>query len=52
MAWSVSIWKIFGFRKVSLYLKRLVPKHATAHIRETLAPIITDDNTMKYAKGI
>jgi hypothetical protein len=34
MAWSVSIWKIFGFPKVSLYLERFVLKHATAHIHK------------------
>ena len=32
MAGSVSIWKIFGFPKVSLYLERFVLKHATAHM--------------------
>jgi hypothetical protein len=34
MAWSLPIWKIFGFPKVSLYLERFVLKHATAHIQE------------------
>ena len=34
MAGSVSIWKIFGFPKVSLYLERFVLKHATAHIHK------------------
>ena len=34
MAWSVPIWKIFGFRKVSLYLERSVLKHATAYIQQ------------------
>jgi hypothetical protein len=33
MAWSVPIWKIYGFPKVNLYLKRFVLKHATAHIQ-------------------
>jgi hypothetical protein len=33
MAWSVRIWKIYGFPKVSLYLERFVLKHATAHIQ-------------------
>ena len=33
MAWSLPIWKIFGFPKVSLYLERFVLKHATAHIQ-------------------
>jgi hypothetical protein len=32
MAWSVPIWKIYGFPKVSLYLDRFALKHATAHI--------------------
>jgi len=34
MAWSVFIWKIYGFPKVSLYLERFVLKHATAHIQK------------------
>jgi hypothetical protein len=34
MARSVLIWKIYGFPKVSLYLERFVPKHATAHIHQ------------------
>ena len=34
MAWSLPIWKIFGFPKVSLYLERFVLKHATAHIQQ------------------
>ena len=34
MAGSVSIWKIFGFPKVSLYLERFVLKHATAYIHK------------------
>jgi hypothetical protein len=33
MAWSVRIWKIYGFPKVSLYLERFVLKHDTAHIQ-------------------
>lgn len=33
MAWSVPIWKNYGFPKVSLYLERFVLKHATAHIQ-------------------
>lgn len=33
MAWSVPIWEIYGFPKVSLYLERFVLKHATAHIQ-------------------
>ena len=37
MAWSVLIWKIYGFPKVSLYLERFVPKHATAHIQTRCA---------------
>ena len=32
--WSVPIWKIYGFPKVSLYLERFVLKHATAHIQQ------------------
>jgi hypothetical protein len=39
MAWSVPIMKIFGFPKVSLYLERLVPKHATAHIHKRCASL-------------
>ncbi len=34
MAWSVPIWKIYGFPKVSLYLESFVLKHATAHIHQ------------------
>ena len=34
MAWSVPIWKIYGFPKVSFYLGRFVLKHATAHIHQ------------------
>ncbi len=34
MAWSVLIWKIYGFPKVSLNLERFVLKHATAHIHK------------------
>ena len=34
MAWSVPIWKIFRFPKVSFYLERFVLKHATAHIQQ------------------
>jgi hypothetical protein len=37
MAWSVLIWKMYGFPKVSLYLQRLVIKHATAHIHQRYA---------------
>ncbi len=37
MACSVPIWKIYGFPKVSLYLERFVPKHATAHIHNRYA---------------
>ena len=37
MAWSLPIWKIFGFPKVSLYLESFVPKHATAHIHQRCA---------------
>lgn len=33
MAWSVPIWKIYGFPKVSLYLERFVLKPATSHIQ-------------------
>ena len=32
MAWSMPIWKIYEFPKVSLYLERFVLKHDTAHI--------------------
>ena len=39
MAWSLPIWKIFGFPKVSLYLERFVLKHATAHIQERCMPL-------------
>lgn len=34
MAWSVPIWNIYSFPKVSLYLGRFVLKHATAHIHK------------------
>ena len=37
MAWSVPIWKIYGFPKVGLYLERFVLKHATAHIQQRCA---------------
>jgi hypothetical protein len=39
MAWSVHIWKIYGFTKVSLYLKRFVLKYATAHIHQRCASL-------------
>jgi hypothetical protein len=39
MAGSVPIWKIYEFPKVSLYLERFVPKHATAHIQTRCATI-------------
>ena len=39
MAWSVPIWKIYGFPKVSLYLERFVLKHATAHIHQRYAQL-------------
>jgi hypothetical protein len=38
MAWSVLIWNIYGFPKVSLYLERFVLKHATAHIHKRYVP--------------
>ncbi len=34
MAWSVPIWKVYGFSKASFYLERFVLKHATAHIHQ------------------
>lgn len=37
MAWSVPIWKIYGFPKVSLYLEWFVLEHATAHIHKRCA---------------
>ncbi len=37
MAWSVFIWKIYGFSKTSLYFESLVLKHATAHIHTRCA---------------
>lgn len=36
MARSVPIWKILRFAKVSLYLERFVPRHATAHIHNVV----------------
>ena len=39
MAGSVSIWKIYGFPEVSLYLERFVLKHATAHIHKRCMPL-------------
>ena len=36
MARSVPIWKILRFAKVSLYLERFVPRHATAHIHNVI----------------
>lgn len=36
MARSVPIWKILRFAKVSLYLERFVPRHATAHIHNVM----------------
>ena len=38
MARSVPIWKILRFAKVSLYLERFVPRHATAHIQKRCTP--------------
>jgi len=37
MAGFISIWKIYGFPKVSLYLERSVVKHATAYIHKRCA---------------
>jgi hypothetical protein len=45
MAGSLSIWKIFGFPKVSLYLERFVLKHATAHIHKRCTPFKKNDRT-------
>ncbi len=39
MAWSVPIWKIYGFPKDSRYLERFVLKHATAHIHKRYPPL-------------
>ena len=39
MAWTVPIWKIYGFPKVGLYLVRFVLKHATAHIHQRYAQV-------------
>lgn len=39
MARSVPIWKILRFAKVSLYLERFVPRHATAHIHNVLCKL-------------
>ena len=36
MAWSVHIWKIFGFPKVSLYLERFVLKTRHSSYTNTL----------------
>jgi hypothetical protein len=47
MAWSLPIWKIFGFPKVSLYLERFVLKHATAHIQERYEQDKTHSITVK-----
>ena len=48
MAWSLPIWKIFGFPKVSLYLERFVLKHATAHIQERCATVKKKQNLKIY----
>lgn len=42
MARSVPIWKILRFAKVSLYLERFVPRHATAHIHNVTGNITTN----------
>ncbi len=34
MAWSIHIWKTYGFSKANFYLERFVPKRATAHIQD------------------
>jgi hypothetical protein len=44
MAWSLPIWKIFGFPKVSLYLERFVLKHATAHIHQRYGQVYRTRN--------
>ena len=43
MAGSVPIWKNYGFPKVSLYLERFVPKHATAHIQQRYGQVEKND---------
>ena len=43
MAWSVPIWKNYGFPKDSLYLERFVLKHATAHIHKRYASCLGDN---------
>lgn len=44
MARSVPIWKILRFAKVSLYLERFVPRHATAHIHNVSTNIRNEKN--------
>jgi len=39
MAWSVLIWKNYGFPKARFYLERFVLKHATAHIHQRCASL-------------
>ena len=43
MARSVPIWKILRFAKVSLYLERFVPRHATAHIHNVVRQLKRQD---------
>lgn len=47
MARSVPIWKILRFAKVSLYLERFVPRHATAHIHNVTGNITNDRPKIK-----
>ena len=47
MAGSVSIWKIYGFPEVSLYLERFVLKHATAHIHKRWQTLKVKLQTLK-----
>jgi|AntRauTorckE5430_2_1112549.scaffolds.fasta_scaffold40981_2 hypothetical protein len=47
MAFSVPIWKIYGFPKVSLYLERFVLKHAKALIHRHFTQFDQTTNTME-----
>ena len=52
MAWSVPIWKIYGFPKVSLNLERFVPKHATAHIHQRYLQWLQTEKSDLFEKNI
>ena len=55
MARSVPIWKILRFAKVSLYLERFVPRHATAHIHNVVRHTIKtakNNTSLKYKKKL